>query len=562
MRNEANHAERVPAPDDSPFHSGERAVQARLGVEEVEQWARQVVRDFLPSQHRDFYSQQPFLVAAARDEEGNAWATLLEGEEGEEGFVTSPDERSLRIAATPRAGDPLAGAWRSGADVGLLGIEFATRRRNRVNGRIGAEGDAIEFAVDQTFGNCPQYIRPRGWTRVHDVAPQAARRSRSLDEGQRAWIEGADTFFIASGYRGDGEHAHYGMDASHRGGPPGFVEVEDDVTLVFPDYSGNRHFNTIGNLTRDARVGLLFIDFASGHLLQLSGRAEIIWDGPALTRFSGAERLVRVRVERVVEQRDATASRWHAPDAVPRSLVVVDKLDETEDVSSFVLADASGGALPDFVPGQHLPIRVTTQDGAEPEERTYSLSDAPNGRTYRISVKRHASGRVSRALHDGLRPGDRLEVSPPSGDFVLDPERFDLDHTIVLMSAGVGVTPVLAMLKSLAGRASAGQPVPRVVWVHGARDGRHHALAAEAVEAGTRLPKFRRLVAYSQPRAEDRPGIDFGIAGRLDRDRLAKALGERPTAAYLCGPPAFLAEARGALEQLGVDTDDIDWEQF
>ena len=113
----------------SPFHEGEREVQRRLGVRDLETWARRVIRDHLPEEHRRFHTALPFLVAAARDDAGRPWATLLSGEDG---FVRSPDSRTLSITARPDEGDPLARSWQAGLDVGLLGIDLATRRRNRV----------------------------------------------------------------------------------------------------------------------------------------------------------------------------------------------------------------------------------------------------------------------------------------------------------------------------------------------------------------------------------------------------------------------------------------------
>ncbi|MDH3742371.1 MAG: ferredoxin, partial [Hyphomicrobiales bacterium] len=138
----------------SPFHPGEQAVQERLGVRDIEDWARKVVRDHLPEQHRAFHTAQPFLVAAARDGRDRPWVTLLDGPDG---FVTSPDPGHLVIRSKPSPGDALEQSFEAGADVGILGIELATRRRNRVNGRVAENGnDAITFRVDQAFGNCPQ----------------------------------------------------------------------------------------------------------------------------------------------------------------------------------------------------------------------------------------------------------------------------------------------------------------------------------------------------------------------------------------------------------------------
>ena len=126
----------------SPFHEGEQSVQARLGVrEDIEPWARKVVRAFLPEEHRAFYAELPFIVLAARDAAGRPWATLLAEEPG---FISSPDPQSLQLRVLPSAGDALEGALVPESDIGLLGIELHTRRRNRVNGRVrGALGRGV-----------------------------------------------------------------------------------------------------------------------------------------------------------------------------------------------------------------------------------------------------------------------------------------------------------------------------------------------------------------------------------------------------------------------------------
>jgi len=543
----------------SPFHEGERAVQKRLGVEEIDRWARQVVREYLPEQHREFHTGQPFLVAAARDEEGRPWATLLHGREG---FVTSPDERTLRLDITNQPGDALEHALDSETELGLLGIELATRRRNRVNGRIRRDKGSIIFEVDQAFGNCPQYIHARDWERIEFDRPTTATRSPELTPGQTSWIRGADTFFIATGHRGEGEHPGYGMDASHRGGRPGFVEVEGERTLVFPDYSGNNHFNTIGNLECDSAIGLLFLDFDSGGLLQLTGHAEIVWDGPEVDARSGAERIVRVRIDEVVELRDAVPLRFSTPRDAKRTLRLIDKRRESEDVTSFYFEAEDQRPLPSFKPGQHLPIRLPIE-GLEGEvevevERTYSLSTPSNDHAYRISVKREAAGLASRALHDAIEIGATLDSSSPSGDFVLG----DDDIPVVLVSAGIGVTPLLSMLSHLASKAKAGLDTPPVTWLHGARDGQHHPFRSEVEASGMALPRFEQLVAYSRPRENEHPGIDFDHRGRIDRETLAPIVQSGRAVFYLCGPPEFLADLQRTLEDLGVPEHHIRSESF
>jgi uncharacterized protein len=276
----------------SPWHEGERLVQERVGTaERMARVGSRAIRDFMPDQHRDFFAQLPFLVIGSVDDAGRPWASLLSGKPG---FVRSPDPRRLVVKAQPIDGDKLQAALLPGARLGILGIELPTRRRNRMNGRVVGIGETgFTVAVEQSFGNCPQYIQRR------DYAPAAPRSVRvesftALDDAARGLIAGADTCFVASFARGEDPSARYGVDVSHRGGRPGFIGIDRDGALVVPDYAGNGFFNTLGNLMVNPRAGLLFADFASGDLLQLSGTTTIVWDGPALAAFAGAERLWRL----------------------------------------------------------------------------------------------------------------------------------------------------------------------------------------------------------------------------------------------------------------------------
>lgn len=290
----------------TPFHRGEHEAQARAGVFGMEAWAGRVIRPYLPEQHRIFFAALPVVVLAARDHAGRPWATLLAGAPG---FASSPTPTTLRLDARPGPHDPLAGALTQGADVGILGLMPEARRRNRANGAVlSSEDGALWIGVRQSFGNCPQYIHRRAW-RAAPPQPRPASRTAALHPAQAQRIQGADTFFLASGYRGEGEHPGFGLDASHRGGPPGVVTVEGATRLVFPDYSGNNYFNTVGNLLLDARLGMLFVDFQDGGLLAVTGRAALDW-APDPVRFPGASRLIRLDIEEVVEQAGLLPLRW------------------------------------------------------------------------------------------------------------------------------------------------------------------------------------------------------------------------------------------------------------
>lgn len=300
-----------------PFHPGERAVQTRAGsAERMAEIGPRVMRAVMPDQHREFFPLLPFVALGAVDAGGQPWASVLTGAQA--GFVTSPDEASLQVQALPGRDDPLASLLRPGAALGLLGIELPTRRRNRANGRIVELRDGgFTLAVEQSFGNCPKYIQRRALLPAHVAAtPAAAQRMTQLDAPARALVRGADTFFVATHAAGD--LASGGTDVSHRGGRPGFVRVSDDGrVLTWPDFAGNRFFNTLGNLALESRAGLLFADFERGDLLHVAGQAEVVWEGADLRGFEGAERLVRLQVSEAVWRPGAWALRWTLVDTSP-----------------------------------------------------------------------------------------------------------------------------------------------------------------------------------------------------------------------------------------------------
>jgi hypothetical protein len=294
----------------SPWHEGERAMQRSAGsAEKLTTRGHLLLRDHLIDQHRQFYPQLPFIVAGAVDRMGDAWATILAGEPG---FLKAPDPYRLSIAAARDPQDPAEDGMNDGDAVGLLGIELHTRRRNRLNGLVRrTNAKAFDVAVQQSFGNCPQYIQLRDFALVRDpAAPSdaAPRELDRLDDRARSMIAGADTFFVAS-YIDDAERGR-AVDVSHRGGRPGFVRIGADGVLTIPDFSGNRFFNTLGNLFANPKSGLLFVDFETGDLLQLTGDAEVLLDSPEIAAVQGAERLWRFAPRRIVYRPDALPLRW------------------------------------------------------------------------------------------------------------------------------------------------------------------------------------------------------------------------------------------------------------
>lgn len=568
----------------SPFHVGERAIQERLGVRDrLERQARQMVRTFLPGQHRAFYAGLPWLFVASADEQGQPWCSVLCGTPG---FLSSPDPEHLRVGAWPQAGDPLAGNILLGAPIGLLGLDPATRRRNRLNGRVAVlDGGGFTVAVDQAFGNCPQYIQARAW----DAAPQpnakpyTAEMLDALDCPAMELIGRADTFFVATRAEPAGDDpATAGLDASHRGGRPGFVRVEADRrTLLMPDFSGNLHFNTLGNLLLDPRAGLLFPDFSTGELLLLTGRAEIIWDGPEVRAFRGAERLWRFRVAKGIRLAGALPLHWEPAEPSPNLVAtgtwaeadlalaaerlrhvwrphrVARIVRESDTVRSLHLLPADG-ALPTWQAGQALPVRLRIPGRTESVVRAYTVSSAPSDEALRISVKREhqggperGSGLVSCFLHDGVREGDLIEALAPRGAFTLDAAS---DRPAVLLSAGIGVTPMLAMLRHMAAEGRRTRRFRPVWFFHLARNGRERAFFGEVLSLAAAMPEgaVRLHFALTRPGPDDLPGRDYQSQGRIGTDLLQRLLPFGGYEFYLCGPPGFVQDLYGGLRVLDV----------
>ncbi|OBF58939.1 pyridoxamine 5'-phosphate oxidase [Mycobacterium sp. 852002-53434_SCH5985345] len=256
------------------FHEGETATQRRAGVEaEAGRLEAMLDSSGLSPGAAKFLASQRFAAMTARDHAGVLWISPLAAPPG---FLRGHHD-ILRVSAFPRGGDPLQ-AIPTGQQVGLIAIDFATRRRLRVNGELISAEDpgGMTIRVDQSYGNCPKYIHRH----TIDVATLAthpripARRAAVLDASDQALIARADTFFLGT------SHATRGRDASHRGGPPGFVRVDSPSRLWWPDFPGNNMFNSFGNLAVDDEAALLFLDFTTGATLHITGTAHVVWTKP------------------------------------------------------------------------------------------------------------------------------------------------------------------------------------------------------------------------------------------------------------------------------------------
>jgi ferredoxin-NADP reductase/MOSC domain-containing protein YiiM len=240
----------------------------------------------------------------------------------------------------------------------------------------------------------------------------------------------------------------------------------------------------------------------------------------------------------------------------PLAVTAVDR--ESDSVVSVHLADPDGTTLPAPAPGQFLTLRLNVVPGTRPLLRSYSLSGAPEAGSYRISVKREAHGAGSQFVHDRVRPGDLLDTAAPRGTFVLQPG----DRPVLLISAGVGATPVLAMLHALASGQSGSGPGREVWWLHGARSRAEEPFAEESRSLLATLARGHRHVCYSRPGPGDVPGRDYQTAGRLSVSVLGGLGLPRDADAYICGPAAFMADMSAAVTDLGADRARVHTEIF
>lgn len=298
------------------FHAGELAVQERAGEMAQAERNGEVIDDSIMAAALPFVAAQPMVVVGSVDTAGDVWASVVMGETG---FMKATDPHTIDFDLAQVYRDPHDPLWANleqDPRAGLLMIELATRRRLRVNGRMETVSpDRLRLRVDEAYPNCPKYIQRRhlgGVTAEPGDAPATPRTGTSLDAPVEDLIGTADTLFVASVAPGGG------LDASHRGGPPGFVRILDERTLRVPDYVGNSMFNTLGNFTAYPRAGLVFLDFERSRVLQLVGRPEIRWDVEGAPEETGGTlRYWDFRIDRWIDTTLPFKAEWEFLDASP-----------------------------------------------------------------------------------------------------------------------------------------------------------------------------------------------------------------------------------------------------
>jgi predicted pyridoxine 5'-phosphate oxidase superfamily flavin-nucleotide-binding protein len=280
------------------FHEGEVAVQEKAGVRAMAERIGNSIHSQMPDVAQHWLPKQHLAAATTVAGDGSVWVSLLTGEAG---FLEPVDQSTLRIAIAP-LDELLQSNLASNAALGLIVLEPSKRERMRLNGTARLDGSELMIRAKQVYSNCPKYIQTRQVVTVEHSRVPTVQTGSTLLEAQRQLIERADTFFIASCYDGN-------ADASHRGGNPGFVQIESETSLSWHEYSGNAMFNTLGNLQQNSHCGLLFVDWESGRALQLTGTTSL--------KHNGSEIIVQFKLKQWRETENSSPLRWRLEELSP-----------------------------------------------------------------------------------------------------------------------------------------------------------------------------------------------------------------------------------------------------
>jgi predicted pyridoxine 5'-phosphate oxidase superfamily flavin-nucleotide-binding protein len=280
------------------FHEGEVTVQQKAGVRAMAERIGNSIHSQIPDVAQQWLRDQRLAAATTVAGDGSVWVSLLTGEGG---FLNPVDQRTLRIAVAP-LDELLQSNLATNAALGLIVLEPSMRKRMRLNGNARLEGSELLIHASQVYSNCPKYIQTRQVVEVEHGRIPTVQMGSALLEGQRQMIERADTFFIGSCYNGN-------ADASHRGGNPGFVQIENEMSLSWHEYSGNAMFNTLGNLQQNPQCGLLFVDWEYGRAVQLTGTAFL--------KHVGSEVSVGFQLKSWREIENSSPLRWRLDELSP-----------------------------------------------------------------------------------------------------------------------------------------------------------------------------------------------------------------------------------------------------
>ena len=561
----------------TPYHAGEIAAQNKAGTRGAAAELAVVMTSTLnfSSNHDEFLAAQNFSVLTSVDTlSGSVRVTPLFGKSGDLNAI-SENEIVISRDCIP-AGDIL-NSCPPGTSLSLLAIDLHQRRRLRINGLAKSSTDdsdtSLVLEIKEFSPNCPKYINQReividskGADPINALAIREERTS--LSESDQAFVSAMDTLWIGSYAPG------VGADTNHRGGKPGFIRVTSPTTIEWPEYRGNGMFFTSGNLEVNDKAGVTLIDFDTGSFIQMTGRAEVDWqhDGS----YEGATRVIRYQIENLVRINQATTHRWQRLDYSPYNPVIAGAqgsgehgtgdfpaivtlakiVEETESVKTFrFLADRQ---IP-FLPGQYATFDFSDVPGGSTSEiRTWTLSETPNSikgdNTLDITVKRVPEGLVTNWLHDHAVIGMKVTLNGIQGDMTavrLDAQRSKacVPENLLLLSAGIGITPVMAIVRGLG--AFVLQDQTNITMIHVERYAADLLFQSEIT---------RRTGSYSNFTCTN---VISSEEGRLSEEKLATLVTDAPHQhAYICGPNQFMQDMTEYLVAMGVVPGNIFTESF
>jgi len=537
-------------PINNLYHEGELEVQKRAKESDIARINGGAVDETILAGALRFIAQQPMAVISSLDAEGRVWVSTLFGDPG---FIHALDINTVEIDLTqPRTAkdDPLWTNLKKNPNVGLLIIELGSRRRFRINGRVKTlTTEHVIIDVERGYPNCPKYIQRRDWKALkanEQSETAASTQGELLNETQQTLIKSADTLFVGSA------HPEQGVDASHRGGHPGFVRIINNRQLRIPDFSGNSMFNTLGNFTSYPYAGLIFIDFERSRLLQLTGRAEILWDvDDPQGETGGTQRYWQFNITHWQESAIPYHFTWEFLDYSPHipeqkkaitenklSLIVEQIEQQSDHVKSFRLRAPGGGQLPAFQPGAHIQVKVQQGNGNQ-AYRHYSLLSNPYHREYyEIGILKEPEGRGgSLYMHEQINEGDSIEIHAPINEFAM---ASNAKHSI-LIAGGIGITPILSMMHKLVSDKQSFEMHYSSRTLEGLAF--HNYIEQIAGDKAhfytTREPQGERL-NLEQLLSTPKPGVHI----------------------YFCGPRRMIAAIRDTAETLGWPAAQIHFESF
>ncbi|MEH6346887.1 MAG: pyridoxamine 5'-phosphate oxidase family protein [Bermanella sp.] len=555
------------------FHQGELDVQAMANESAIALRNGQVVSSNILPGAIPFIAQQNMVVISSMDEAGLPWSSVLFGTPG---FIHATDSSSLLLDASKmliNENDPLWKNISNNPQVGVLAIELSTRRRFRVNGRIQkVKGEPLadsqfEITVQQAYPNCPKFIQRRNLKieqqAYSEVLPEPI-TGNQLTPAHIDIIKNSDSFFVSSASLIKDKNEH-NVDASHRGGFPGFIKVLDNNRLLIPDYQGNSMFNTLGNIHVYPRAGIIIVDYENSRVLQLSGDAKILWDQEDDTNHSsGTKRFWELSVEKWQITKIPKGVEWNFQDYSPHNPREVKAKESESDseiksaigangnmalriskvmkkstrINQYQLRVQDGQYLPSFEAGAHLPIEVTLGNG-EKVLRHYSiLSSSQEKRFYEIAIQSEEQGRGgSKALHQQLALNSVINVLPPKSEFSLTTN----NKHVVLITGGIGITPILSMLRELVDNNASFEI---------------HYTAKN--EAGLVFKKEVETLAGTSAHFYTSQGEQVK---RLDLPKLIKGT-DASSHVYMCGPLRMISQVRELAGERGLPDSHVHFESF